>query len=91
MGDELDSPHCKIGTTLWDNSYRVTIMLGSGFLYSIPLGVLGLIAAAIALLSVEVGWRLGYRRHRRSKEESSTPISAAVGATMGLLDRKSVV
>jgi hypothetical protein len=64
-------------------------MLGSGFVYSIPLGALGLIVAAVALLSVEFGWRLGYRRHQRAKDQgessTSTPISAAVGATMGLL------
>jgi hypothetical protein len=60
-------------------------MTVSGIVDLIPLWALSVITAAVVLLSIEFGWRLGYRRHRRAKEENSTSISAAVGATMGLL------
>jgi|tagenome__1003787_1003787.scaffolds.fasta_scaffold20505514_1 hypothetical protein len=51
----------------------------------LPLWLLYLIVAAIVLLSIELGWRLGNRRRRRHAEEEKAPINAPVGATLALL------
>jgi len=51
----------------------------------LPIPVFGLICAAIALLSIEVGWRLGMSRKRHADREKKAPLDAAVGATIGLL------
>jgi len=39
----------------------------------------------LVLLAIEAGWRLSNRQHPRHADESKAPISAPVGATMGLL------
>ena len=39
----------------------------------------------MVLLAIEAGWRLSNRQHPRHADESKAPISAPVGATMGLL------
>ena len=60
-------------------------MDASNFVNVLPLWLLYIITAAIVLLSIELGWRLGnYRRHH-AEEERQAPVSAAVGATLGLL------
>jgi len=51
----------------------------------IPLWVLFMTAGLIVLLSIELGWRLGNYRQQRTQEEKKAPVSAAVGATLGLL------
>ena len=60
-------------------------MISSNFVDAIPLWSLYLITAAIVLLSIEAGWRLGDYRRRRHPEENKAPVGAAVGATLGLL------
>ena len=60
-------------------------MIASSFLDLIPLWALFLITAALVLLSIELGWRMGNYRHQRINEENNPPITAAAGATMGLL------
>lgn len=51
----------------------------------VPFYVVYIVAAAIALLSIEVGWRIGNYRRQHYELEGKAPISAAVGATLGLL------
>jgi hypothetical protein len=54
-------------------------------LNQLPLIAIFILAAAITLGSIEVGWRLGdYWRKHHAKEEK-TSIGVAVGATLGLL------
>lgn len=60
-------------------------MVASSLVDHLPLWALYLITAGIILLSIEVGWRLGNYRRLHAKEEKKAPISAAVGATLGLL------
>ena len=60
-------------------------MSASTFMDTLPLWLLYLIVAAIVLLSIEAGWRLGNRQHQRHADEGKAPVSAPVGATMGLL------
>jgi 1-acyl-sn-glycerol-3-phosphate acyltransferase len=52
---------------------------------SLPLWALYLISLGIIFGSLEVGWRLGYRRRQRIDEKGMTPVTAAVGSTLGLL------
>ena len=60
-------------------------MYASSFVDAFPLWALYLLTAAIVLLSIEVGWRLGNYRRQRAEEENKAPVGAAVGATLGLL------
>jgi hypothetical protein len=60
-------------------------MIAITFIDSIPLWLLSILTAALALLSIELGWQLGNTRHRRNKGESNISLGAAVGATLGLL------
>ena len=55
------------------------------FIDALPLWLLYLLVAAIVLLSVEAGWRLGHHQRQRHAAEGKAPVSAPVGATMGLL------
>ena len=59
--------------------------MASIFLDTLPLWVLYVIVAALVLLSVEGGWRLGNHQRQRHAAEGKAPVSAPVGATMGLL------
>jgi len=56
-----------------------------GTMRDLPIPFFGLICAATALLSIEVGWRLGMSRKRHAEREKKAPLDAAVGATLGLL------
>lgn len=60
-------------------------MISSNFIDAIPLWLLYLLTAAIVLISIEVGWRLGKYRSEHDSIEKVAPIGAAVGATLGLL------
>src|SRR3954463_4323912 len=60
-------------------------MNASTFIDVLPLWLLYLIIAALVLLSVELGWRLGNVQRQRHVEEGKAPINAPVGATLGLL------
>jgi len=51
----------------------------------LPLIAIFILAAAITLLSIEVGWRIGNYRRKHYEIEGKAPIGAAVGATLGLL------
>jgi len=51
----------------------------------LPFYVIYIVAAAVALLSIEVGWRIGNYRRQHYELEGKAPIGAAVGATLGLL------
>jgi len=61
------------------------MFMASTFLDALPLWLLNLLVAAIVLLSVEVGWRLGNYQRQLHAAEGKAPVSASVGATMGLL------
>jgi hypothetical protein len=50
-----------------------------------PLWTIFPISVAIALISVELGYRLALSRLRRSKEEKEAPVGGMAGATLGLL------
>lgn len=52
---------------------------------SLPLWALFIVTMAVVLLSAEAGWRLGNRMRQRPNREKETPVSAIVGATLGLL------
>jgi hypothetical protein len=60
-------------------------MYTSSVIDALPLWALYVITAAIVLASIEVGWRYGNYRRQHSRDEKKAPISAAVGATLGLL------
>jgi hypothetical protein len=60
-------------------------MQASEFSDTFPLWVIYLATAAIVLLAVEVGRRLGNARRRRAENEGGAPVGAAVGATLALL------
>lgn len=49
------------------------------------LGLFFLGSAALVLLSVEIGFRLGRAAHRRSEEEKESPVAAMGGAILGLV------
>jgi hypothetical protein len=55
-----------------------------GLLDSFPLWTLLPLTIFIALLSVEVGYRLARYRRQRSDEEQGAPVGGMVGATLGL-------
>ena len=52
---------------------------------SLPLWALYLLSLGIIFGSLEVGWRLGNHRRQRFDEQRLTPVTAAVGSTLGLL------
>jgi hypothetical protein len=64
--------------------YRA-LMYPSVVMYTIPLWLLFIIGAAIVMLAIETGWRIGNFMRKRTHEEKEMSISAAVGATLGLL------
>jgi hypothetical protein len=57
----------------------------SGPLDFLPLWGLFLVTLALVRLAIEVGYRFGYYRQRRSEGEMETSVGAIVGATLGLL------
>jgi len=52
---------------------------------ALPIWVLFLMTAALVVLAVEIGFRLGKIVTRRSSEERESPVSAIAGAILGLL------
>jgi hypothetical protein len=52
---------------------------------SVPVWMLFIGTVVAVLISIEAGYRLGYLAHRRSEEEKESPISAFVGAVLGLV------
>lgn len=60
-------------------------MVASSLMDQVPYWVLYLSTAGIVLLSIEVGWQLGNYRRQHIDGDKKVPISAAVGATLGLL------
>jgi hypothetical protein len=57
----------------------------TGLLDFLPLWSILPLTVAVALLSVELGYRLATYRQRHSQEEKESPVSGMVGATLGLL------
>lgn len=57
----------------------------TGLLDPFPLWTIFPITVAIALVAVELGYRLARYRQKRSLEEKESPVGAMVGATLGLL------
>lgn len=55
------------------------------FYDNIPLVFVFLIAAAVIVGAVEIGFRLGGAAHRRSEDEKESPVSAITGTILGLL------
>ena len=51
----------------------------------LPLWTILPLTIAVALLSVELGYRVASNRRNRSQEEKESPVSGMVGATLGLL------
>jgi len=52
---------------------------------ALPIWLLFLVSAALVVLAVEIGFRLGNIVRRRSSEERESPVSAIAGAILGLL------
>ena len=52
---------------------------------SLPILIVFLLTVALIVLSVEVGYRIGMARARRSEREREAPIDSMVGSTLGLL------
>jgi hypothetical protein len=52
---------------------------------ALPVWLLFLATAALVVVSVEIGFRLGKLVRRRSEEERESPVSAIAGAILGLL------
>jgi hypothetical protein len=57
----------------------------TGLLDPLPLWTIFPITVAIALVAVELGYRVARYRQKRSLEEKESPVGAMVGATLGLL------
>src|SRR5918993_1416110 len=57
----------------------------TGLLDPFPLWAIFAISVAMALIAVEVGYRLGLSRQRRSQEEKEAFVGGLVGAILGLL------
>jgi len=51
---------------------------------SLPILVVFLLTVALIVLSVEVGYRIGMARARKSEREREAPIDSMVGSTLGL-------
>ncbi|HEU5240168.1 MAG TPA: DUF4239 domain-containing protein [Pyrinomonadaceae bacterium] len=60
-------------------------MQTGGLLDLFPLWTLFPLTVAVAILSVELGYRLARYRRLRSEEEQDAPVGGMVGATLGLL------
>jgi hypothetical protein len=60
-------------------------MLPNGPLDAIPLWGIFLLTGALVLGAVEVGYRLGARRHRRAADEQAGAVGTMVASTLGLL------
>ncbi len=56
-----------------------------GLLDGVPITGLLILMILLVLLSIEVGYRFGRHRHRRSSDEKEAPVGAMVGSTLGLL------
>jgi hypothetical protein len=52
---------------------------------ALPLWLVFVVTAGIILLSIELGFRGGLHRARRSEDERQAPVDAMVGSTLGLL------
>jgi hypothetical protein len=52
---------------------------------ALPIWIIFLVTAALVVLSVESGFRLGNKVRSRSSEERESPVSAIAGAILGLL------
>ena len=52
---------------------------------SLPIWVVFLLTVALIVLSVEIGYRIGIERARKSEREREAPIDSMVGSTLGLL------
>src|SRR5688500_15992380 len=50
----------------------------------IPVWVIFAATLVVVILTVEVGYRVGVRAHRRSEDEKESPVSAIAGAILGL-------
>ncbi len=57
----------------------------NGMLDFLPLWLLFVITVGVALIAIEIGFRIGNYRRERSQPEKEGPVSAVVGATLGLL------
>jgi len=57
----------------------------TGFIDLLPLWSILPLTVAVALLSVECGYRVAIYRQRYSQEEKESPVGSMVGATLGLL------
>lgn len=57
----------------------------TGLLDRLPLWTILPVTIAVALLSVEVGYRVARYREQHSVEEKESPVGGMVGATLGLL------
>jgi hypothetical protein len=65
--------------------YEDVLMQQAGPLDEIPLPWVYVVISLVALLAVELGFRLARNRLRRSPGEDQAPVGAIVGATLGLL------
>ena len=52
---------------------------------SIPIWAMFIGSSVLVVASIELGYRLGYRSHRRSAEEKESPVSAIAASVLGLL------
>jgi hypothetical protein len=52
---------------------------------AIPLWLILVITVAVILLAIEIGFRAGIDRARKSENERQAPIDPMVGSTLGLL------
>ena len=52
---------------------------------SIPIWTMFIGSSVLVVASIELGYRLGYRSHRRSAEEKESPVSAIAASVLGLL------
>jgi hypothetical protein len=62
-----------------------SLMQQAGPLDALPLFGVYLVTSLVALLAVELGFRLARRRATQSQQEEEAPVGAMVGATLGLL------
>lgn len=52
---------------------------------SIPIWAMFIGSSVLVVASIELGYRLGHRSHRRSAEEKESPVSAIAGSVLGLV------
>lgn len=55
------------------------------FIDHLPIWALFIVTVILALVFIEIGFRLGRFRRKRSDQEQPAPVGAMVGATLGLL------